>query len=87
MALTACARSPLVAATQPAAAPTLTPASPTTQAHATMQALALGSKQSGDLTLSLFSNPNPPIRGNNTFEAVVTDTKGQPMMGRRFPNA
>jgi len=27
----------------------------------------------------VFSNPNPPIRGTNTFEALVTDAKGQPV--------
>ena len=38
-----------------------------------------GSKQSGDLTIALFSAPNPPIRGTNALEAVVTDAQGQPV--------
>jgi hypothetical protein len=38
-----------------------------------------GSKQSGDLTIALFSAPNPPIRGTNALEAIVTDAQGQPV--------
>jgi len=69
----ACASSQVAAGKQPAAAQILAPTSPATQA------LALGSKQAGNLTVSLFSNPNPPIRGNNAFEAFVTDAQGQPV--------
>ena len=76
--LTACASSPVIAA-PPITTPTLPPASPTTPAPTAAPALSLGSKQSGDLTISLFSNPNPPIRGSNVFEAVITDVKGQPI--------
>lgn len=38
---------------------------------------ALGGKQSGDFTVWIYSQPNPPIRGNNQFEAIVLDGKGQ----------
>jgi hypothetical protein len=73
----ACTKSSAAAAAQPASTPTATAASTATQAPATKQALALGTKQSGNLTVSLSSNPNPPIRGNNIFEALVTDERGQ----------
>jgi hypothetical protein len=38
---------------------------------------ALGGKPSGDLLVWLFSTPNPPIRGDNTFEVLVTDANGR----------
>ncbi len=72
--LTACARSPLTPASQPAAAPTLTSPAPAAQTSA-----ALSSRPSGDLLVSLLSTPNPPIRGTNTLKATVTDAKGQPI--------
>ena len=71
----ACASSQPAPGKQPAAAQILTPPAP--QAPATTQAFALGSKQCGSLTVNLSSNSNPPIRGNNTFEALVTDAQGK----------
>jgi hypothetical protein len=35
------------------------------------------SKQAGDFTVLLLGTPNPPVRGGNTLEAVITDSKGQ----------
>jgi hypothetical protein len=78
-ALTACGMLPGNLATQPTALPTFAPATMATPAPNTAQAVALGGKQSGDLFVWIYSNPNPPVRGNNTFEAVVTDTNGQPI--------
>ena len=39
----------------------------------------LGNKKSANFVVRLSSNPTPPIRGIGTLEAVVTDTKGQPV--------
>jgi hypothetical protein len=61
----------------PTASPSATPSSPASQTPTISQALALGSKPCGSLTVSLYSNPNPPIRGNDTFEAIITDSQGQ----------
>ncbi|MBI5082417.1 MAG: hypothetical protein HZB17_14115, partial [Chloroflexi bacterium] len=55
--------------TPPTAIPTLTPASaaPTTSAtKAAVNQVALGGKQSGELLVWIYGNPNPPIRGANT---------------------
>ncbi len=38
-----------------------------------------GSKQAADLTIALFSATNPPVRGANVLEAVITDGQGQPV--------
>jgi hypothetical protein len=43
------------------------------------QVPALGGKQSDDLLVWIFSDPNPPIRGDNTLEVFVADTDGQPI--------
>lgn len=85
----ACASSQVTAGKQAAAAPTPSqpatqapatmPTGPASQAPATTQAPALGTKQGGDLTIRLSSNPTPPIRGNNIFEAIVTDAQGKPV--------
>jgi len=64
---------------QPTPIPTFAPAAPVIQDPAATQAPALGGKPSGNLMVWVFSNPNPPIRGTNTFEALVTDAKGQPV--------
>lgn len=40
---------------------------------------AWASKQSGDLVVWIFSAPTPPVRGNDTLEAFVTDASGQPI--------
>ncbi len=78
-ALTACAMLPGNSVTLPTPFPTFTPAFLTTPAPNTTQAAALGGKQSGDLFVWIYSNPNPPIRGDNTFEAFVTDANGKPI--------
>jgi len=38
-----------------------------------------GSRQIGAYTVTLFSTPNPPIRGNNALQALVADATGQPI--------
>jgi hypothetical protein len=66
-------------ATPATSIPTFTPASPITPGSNAAQTTALGGKQSGDLFVWVFSEPNPPIRGSNTFEAFITDASGQPV--------
>jgi hypothetical protein len=66
-------------AEQPTAIPTLTPPSSITQDPSITPVPALGGKPSGDLLVWVFSNPNPPNTGDNTFEAVVTDANGTPV--------
>ncbi len=61
---------------QATALPTFTPA---VQDATVTQIPALGGKTSGSLLVWIFSDPNPPIRGDNTFEAFVADANGQPM--------
>jgi hypothetical protein len=67
------------AAEQPTAIPTLVSALPVIQDPALTPLPVLGGKQSGDLIVWISSNPNPPVRGDNVFEALVTDASGQPM--------
>lgn len=38
-----------------------------------------GTRQAADLTITLYSAPNPPIRGTDVLEAVITDAQGQPV--------
>ncbi len=38
-----------------------------------------GSRKIGNWTVALFSSPNPPIRGSNILEALVTDALGKPV--------
>ena len=38
-----------------------------------------GGKKIGDYTVTLFSTPNPPVRGSNTLEALVVDVNSQPV--------
>jgi hypothetical protein len=64
---------------QPTALPTFTHAFSSTQDPNQTPAPALGGKPSGDLFVWLFSDPNPPVRGDNTFEVLVTDANGQPI--------
>jgi ABC-type glycerol-3-phosphate transport system substrate-binding protein len=64
---------------QPTAIPTLTPAISSTKDPSVTQVPALGGKQSGDMLVWIFSDPNSPIRGDNTFEAFVTDSNGKPI--------
>jgi hypothetical protein len=77
--LTACGMLSAPLAEQPTAIPTLTPAVSVPQDPALTQVPALGGKPSGDLLVWIFSNPTPPTRGANTFEAFVTDANGHPI--------
>jgi hypothetical protein len=77
--LTACGMMSASLPEQPTAIPTLTPALAVPPDPAMTQVPALGGKPSGDLLVWIFSNPTSPIRGNNTFEAFVTDANGQPI--------
>lgn len=52
---------------------------PSTQGAAPTQSPALGSKPAGAMTVTLGSSPNPPGRGNNTFEVLVSDGQGHPV--------
>jgi hypothetical protein len=64
---------------QPTALPTLTAASSITQDPNITPVPALGGKPTGDLLVWLFSDPNPPVRGDNTFEVLVTGVNGRPI--------
>jgi hypothetical protein len=77
--LTACGMMSATLPEQPTAIPTLTPALSVPQDPAMTQVPALGGKPSGDLLVWIFSNPTTPLRGDNTFEAFVTDANGQPI--------
>lgn len=77
--LAACGMMSAPLAEQPTAIPTLTLASPATQDPTVTQVPALGGKPSGNLLVWIFSDRNPPVRGDNTFEAFLTDTNGQPI--------
>ncbi len=77
--LVACGMMSAPLAEQPTAIPTLTLASSSTQDLTVMQVPPLGGKPSGDLLVWIFSDPNPPGSGNNTFEAFVTDSNGLPI--------
>jgi hypothetical protein len=62
---------------QPASAPAANAAaSPDASAPLT---LVLGSKQAGDLKVTLFSAPAQPIRGDDSLKVSVTDANGQPI--------
>lgn len=67
--------------TPPTAIPTLTPASaaPASATKAAVNQVALGGKQSGELLVWIYGNPNPPIRGANTLEIFVADSSGKPI--------
>ena len=77
--LTACGMMSAPLAEQPTAIPTFTPASSAAQDLTMTQSPALGGKPSDDLLVWIFSDPNPPSRGDNTLEALVTDSNGQPI--------
>lgn len=77
--LTACGMTSAPLADQPTAIPTFTPAASATQDLTVTQVPALGGKQSGDLLVWIFSDPNPPVRGDNALEVFVTDANGQPI--------
>jgi hypothetical protein len=68
--------------TPPTAIPTLTPAPASTTSPtkaAVVNQAALGGKQSGELLVWIYGNPNPPIRGANTLEVFVADATGKPI--------
>lgn len=77
--LTACGMMSGSPVTLPTPIPTFTPAILTTPDPNVAQADPMGGKQSGDLFMWIYSSPNPPIRGDNTFEVYVTDANGQPV--------
>lgn len=39
----------------------------------------VGGRRVGEVTVWLYSGSNPPARGKDTLEAVVTDAEGQPV--------
>jgi len=57
-----------------AAAPTATPARATLPPAAPLE-----TKQVGEFRLSLYSSPNPPVRGSNKLEIILTDAAGKPV--------
>lgn len=77
--LTACGLASAPIEEQPTPIPTFTPAASAAQDSAVNQSPALGGKQSGDLSVWIYSNPNPPSRGDNTLEALIFDADGQPV--------
>ncbi len=89
--LTACSMGGGTLATQVTAIPTFSPASSGSRTSAASQATdeaqgpaapqapALGGKRVGDLLVWIFSSRNPPVRGDNNLEALVTDSNGQPI--------
>lgn len=77
LALTACSSGETTSVAPPASA---SPgSSSTTSAVIADGTPALGSTQSGDVTVSLFTSPAPPARGQGTLVAFVTDAAGQPI--------
>jgi hypothetical protein len=83
IALTACGLQSASSGPQPTILPTFIPSASATQDPNGIQVPALGGKQSDNLIVWIFGNPNPPIRGGNTLEALVTDTAGQPISDAR----
>jgi hypothetical protein len=79
IALSACAMMPGNPVALATPIPTFPPADLSTPAPNITQTAALGGKQSGDLFVWIYSNPNPPIRGENLFDAYVTDANGKPV--------
>lgn len=77
--LTSCAMMPGNSGTQPTPLPTFTPGVLTTPDPGITQAVVLGGKKSGDLYVWIYSDPNPPKRGDNSFEAFIADADGQPI--------
>lgn len=79
MAIASCASSPPVLA-EPTLGPDVNSPTRDSQIPTTI-ILGLGTKQSGQLIVSLFTSPNSPVLGSNTFEVVITDLKKQPISG------
>jgi hypothetical protein len=75
---------PTVTTTLPANTVTLPPLTvtkpPTTVTIIVTKTVTLiGVKQTGSLRVELVTISNPPVSGNNTFEAFVTNAAGQPV--------
>ena len=66
-------------AEQPTPIPTFASADSSAQDPAANQVPALGGKQSGDLLVWIFSDPNPPSRGATTLEVLIADLDGKPI--------
>ena len=64
---------------QPTPIPTFASADSSAQDPAANQAPALGGKPNSDLLVWIFSDPNPPSRGETTLEALITDLDGKPV--------
>jgi hypothetical protein len=79
LSLTACGMLPSQLPEQPTAIPTFTHVGNVLQDPNVTPIHALGGKPTGDLLVWLFSDPTPPIRGDNTFEVLVTDANGRPI--------
>ncbi|MDP1544793.1 MAG: FixH family protein [Anaerolineales bacterium] len=77
--LTSCGMMPAPSVEQPTPIPTFTPAASSVQDPAANQIPALGGKQSGDLLVWIFSDPNPPSRGETTLEVLIADLDGKPI--------
>jgi hypothetical protein len=77
--LAACGMLSPLSMQQPTPIPTLTPTLSATQNPSGAQVPTLGAKQSGNLSVQIFSKPNPPIQGGNTLETLITDSNGQPV--------
>ncbi len=74
----------LTPSAQAPSVPTALPLStPTANGSLALAPGTLGKLQSANFVVRLSSRPTPPIRGIGTLEAVVTDTKGQPVNDAR----
>ncbi len=66
--------------TQAPSVPTALPLStPTANGSLALAPSTLGKLVSANFVVRLSSTPTPPVRGISILEAVVTDTKGQPI--------
>lgn len=79
MLLASCGMMSAPAVDQPTPIPTFTPAVSAAQDGVATPAPALGGKQSGDLLVWIFSDPNPPSRGDATLEVFIASADGQPV--------
>ena len=68
------ARATLPPAAPPATGPARQPAGSGSPAQAPLE-----TKQVGEFKLSLYSSPNPPVRGSNKLEIILTDAAGKPV--------
>ncbi|MEW5938630.1 MAG: FixH family protein [Chloroflexota bacterium] len=64
---------------QPTSIPTFASADSSAQTPIANQPPALGGKQSGDLLVWIFSDPNPPSRGDTILEVLIADLDGKPI--------